>query len=113
VSELPQVLAMGSGSLEAPAGASLGHSSFVSHPAERDGTSREIRGSRTHAARGACDLVARLNDIPLWLAQGIAADVGLSEALRAERRNRLPAGLERRKNWLTLTGYMIEKEERQ
>jgi hypothetical protein len=112
VSELPQVLAMGSGSLEAPAGASLGHSSFVSHPAERDGTSREIRGSRTHAARGACDLVARLNDIPLWLAQGIAADVGLSEALRGERRNRFPR-LEKRRNQCALLSLLIEREEEQ
>jgi hypothetical protein len=56
------------------------------------------------------ELVARQHDLPRWLAQGIAADVGLSQALRAER-SHFPR-LERRRNQTAILAHLIEREER-
>jgi hypothetical protein len=58
------------------------------------------------------NLVARQNDIPPWLAQGIAANVALSEALRAERRRVHCRRLERRRNQSVILAHLIEREER-
>jgi hypothetical protein len=55
--------------------------------------------------------VAQQFDLQLWQAQGIAADVALAEALRAERRQ-FPR-LERRRNQIALLGHLIEREEKE
>jgi hypothetical protein len=57
-------------------------------------------------------LVARQQDIPPWLAQGIAANVGLSEAIRSGRRDQFPK-LERAQNMTTLIGQILEREDRE
>jgi hypothetical protein len=57
------------------------------------------------------NLVARQQDIPSWVVQGIAANVGLSEAIRTERRDHFPR-LERRRNRVALLEALIEKGER-
>jgi hypothetical protein len=59
------------------------------------------------------DLVARQHDIPPWLAQGIAANVALSEALRAERRRVHCPRLERRRNQSVILAHLIEREEKE
>ena len=54
--------------------------------------------------------VAKQQSLPFWLAQGIAADVVLSEQLRRHR-ERFPQR-ERRANQLVIFAHMIEREER-
>jgi hypothetical protein len=54
--------------------------------------------------------VAKQQSLPLWLAQGIAAEVVLGMRLRRHR-ERFPQR-ERRARQLALLGHMIEREER-
>ena len=56
--------------------------------------------------------VAQEQDIPPWLVQGIAADVGLSDAIRNERRGRFPR-LETRRNKTAILAHLIEREEKE
>lgn len=51
--------------------------------------------------------VARAHDLPPWVAAGIAADVVLSERIRAERRRPLLAP---RKQRAALLGQLLERE---
>jgi hypothetical protein len=46
---------------------------------------------------------------PRLVQQGLLADAALNSAVRAEQRQR--ERNERRKQWLTLTGYLVEKED--
>jgi hypothetical protein len=43
------------------------------------------RGGQTMSFDHVIGLVARQHDLPVWLAQGIAADVALSEAIGSSR----------------------------
>jgi hypothetical protein len=54
--------------------------------------------------------VARQYDLPPVVANGLAADVALSEAIRAERRNRRTR-LEPRKARASLLARVLEREE--
>ena len=67
-------------------------------------------GGQTMSFNHVVDLVARQHDLPFWLAAGIAADVALSQALRAERRH-FPR-LEKRQNQIAILAHLIEREER-
>lgn len=53
--------------------------------------------------------VAHLHGIPMVVAHGLAADVALEQAIRAERQRH--ERLEARSRWLELTGYLLEKED--
>jgi hypothetical protein len=52
--------------------------------------------------------VAEANGLPLWLAQGICADIALGERIRAERRSR--PRLEKRQHQAVIRSYLLERE---